>query len=89
MNTDDQSNLKRCKVCGRLLPLSMFTRAKTCTDGLSPQCKDCVSEYNKTKYYSVNGNMAFDKIPWPFDNDKHEMDMQAIAEYKKEKLLKH
>ena len=83
----EDEGLKRCKSCGRMLPLSMFTKAKTCTDGLSPQCKDCVSKYNHTKYYSANGNLAFDRIPWPYNDDRHEMDMEAIAEYKREKQL--
>ena len=70
-----------------MLPLSMFAKAKSCPSGFNPQCKDCISEYNKARYYSTNSNLAFDRIPWPYDDEKHEMDMDAINEYKKEKRL--
>ena len=84
MDTDDQNKLKRCSSCGRMLSLSMFSPAKTCIDGLSPQCKPCVAAAHKQRYYT---NLAIDRIPWPYDDDRHEMDMEAIAEYKREKQL--
>ena len=82
-----EDELKKCKKCGRLLPLYMFPKAKSCSSGLNPQCRDCISKSNKARYCSTNSNFAFDRIPWPFDDDKHEMDMDAIEEYAQEKRL--
>ena len=40
---------KKCKKCGRELPLSEFTKDKTTKDGLKYWCKSCRNELNKTR----------------------------------------
>lgn len=42
--------MKTCLICQASLPLSFFAPSKTGRDGLHPWCRDCVSEYNKSRY---------------------------------------
>ena len=84
----EDEELIKCRTCGRMLPISMFTKKKSYSRGINTQCKDCVSKYNKVRYYSTNINLAFDRIPWPFNADVHKMDEQAIEDYRHEKQLK-
>ena len=38
---------KGCSKCGRLLPATMFNKAKWLSSGLRPDCKDCYSAFKK------------------------------------------
>lgn len=41
---------KRCRKCGRELPVSEFNKNKNNKDGLQDKCRSCFSEYNKARY---------------------------------------
>lgn len=38
---------KTCSHCKRELPTAMFQRKTSAPDGLQPQCRDCIREYNR------------------------------------------
>ena len=42
--------MKTCLICEALLPSDFFAPLKTGRDGLHPWCRECVSEYNKSRY---------------------------------------
>lgn len=46
---------KKCRVCGSILPLSMFHRNKTTKDGLRAECKACFNRYQRRRYQKVGG----------------------------------
>jgi len=35
---------KKCKICGRILPLDSFYKLKRMKDGHMNQCKDCIKK---------------------------------------------
>lgn len=41
---------KRCRDCGRDLPLGEFSPTKAYADGRSAACKDCAAAYCRTRY---------------------------------------
>lgn len=40
---------KRCSRCGRILPLSAFSKKSDSLDGVQSYCTECVHEYNENK----------------------------------------
>jgi len=50
---------KVCTKCGVEKPLSEFYRKKTCRDGLSSSCKECVSELARIVHYETIGRARF------------------------------
>lgn len=44
-------NTKKCRNCGRELPLSEFYKNPKCTDGYNPQCKTCIKEKQHNPIY--------------------------------------
>lgn len=45
---------RRCKKCGRLLPLTAFGKDRRQADGLSIYCKECRKEYSRAYYASLS-----------------------------------
>lgn len=43
---------KKCSECGRMLPVSEFSKRKGNRDGLQARCRGCFSAYNKKRYAS-------------------------------------
>ena len=51
---------KICRKCGRLLPLSMFHKAKENKDGHVSSCKDCMKDYTR-KYNREHSDVIKEK----------------------------
>lgn len=49
-DNNNPNQYKVCNKCGRLLPLTMYSKDRTRPDGLNSRCKDCMSQYKKNKY---------------------------------------
>lgn len=49
-DNNDLNSYKVCHKCGRVLPLTMYSKDRTRPDGLNSRCKDCMSLYKKNKY---------------------------------------
>lgn len=41
----EEVKTKKCPKCGRVLPLSSFSKNKATKDGLNVYCKSCCSDY--------------------------------------------
>lgn len=60
IGTDKNGNevpegMRRCKKCGRVLPLTEFGHNKKCQGGLQYECKDCRNKYGRALYHSHYG----------------------------------
>jgi phage anti-repressor protein len=53
---------KKCSKCGMMKPLSAFSKNKNSKDGLRPDCKDCVSIYNKNYIKNHSRNTAINVV---------------------------
>lgn len=53
MKADFEKGTKICSRCKRELPIEMFNKNRTRSDGLSDQCREC-SKISQTKYYYNN-----------------------------------
>ena len=73
---------KVCYRCGWLLPLSSFPISDTAADGHSKVCRRCATAAQKRDWRGHN--LALDKIPWPYGDDEHEMDIEAIMNHQYE-----
>ena len=47
--------MKRCRICGELLPHAAFYRNTTGADGLRTECKDCKRAIERARYQSDRG----------------------------------
>lgn len=57
----EETTTKVCRKCGQEKPDSEFYKGAN-KDGLSSYCKECTSEYNKTKYAAKKSEKQ-EKIP--------------------------
>lgn len=53
MKADFEKGTKVCSKCKRELPIEMFNKNRTRSDGVSDQCREC-SKISQTKYYYNN-----------------------------------
>ncbi len=51
----DGDAMKRCTKCGRVLPISEFSKTPNSKDGHHWQCKDCMAEYHHEHYKAGGG----------------------------------
>ena len=51
--------MKTCLICESLLPLDFFAPLPKGRNGLHPWCRDCVSEYNKSRYHNKIGSRGY------------------------------
>lgn len=45
--------MKRCCICKQTMSSAMFSKNRTCKDGLRTECKECMKQY-KLKYNAAN-----------------------------------
>ena len=58
---EEEVKTKRCSKCGRILPLSEFSKCKSSKDGRFSYCKDCKKEFAKAYYAKHRGEIkAYD-----------------------------
>lgn len=58
MKADFEKGTKVCSCCKKELPLDMFSKNTTTSDGLRCHCKKCSYEYNKMYYSSDRGKKS-------------------------------
>lgn len=51
--------MKTCLVCQSTLPSDFFSPAKNGRGGLHPWCRDCVREYNRSRYHHGKSPRAY------------------------------
>ncbi|MET9689189.1 endonuclease VII domain-containing protein [Streptomyces sp. NPDC006514] len=59
---------KRCRGCGRDVPLSGFALDRNRGDGLQPRCRECVAEYSSAHYrrrQAERGKVVKEKVDVP------------------------
>ena len=78
---DENETYKICCKCNRLLPFSSFSPNTSHSDGRHSYCKHCVAKMRR-RYAWQGRNMALENIPWPFNEECHEMDIEAIRNHK-------
>lgn len=71
---------KICRKCGRLLPLSMFHKAKENKDGHVSSCKDCMKDYTR-KYNREHSDVIKEKWKKHYENHREE-ELLRIKEYR-------
>jgi len=59
---------KRCTKCGIVKNLSLFDKQKSHTDGLSSHCRECISEYGKTRYINNKEKITKQNKEWATNN---------------------
>ena len=52
---------KKCNICGKVLPISKFSRNKNNKDNLSYYCKDCTKK-QKNLYFYEQGNEHYEQV---------------------------
>ena len=65
--------MKKCSGCGRLLPLSEFSKKKGSSDGLQSRCRKCFSNYNKARYLSNPSKFKADVRRYREENPEREL----------------
>lgn len=81
---------KKCKRCGKTLPLSEFYKNKACKDGLSSWCRECTKQ-NSKKQYNKNKEKIIEIVKQHY-NDNKEKRLEYAKQYildNKEKLAEY
>jgi hypothetical protein len=75
--------VKKCKQCGKELPIEMFYKYKGCKDGTVGRCKECYS-INKKQHYEENKAYLLEK-----DKQKYQRKKDSILKKRKEYRVTH
>lgn len=59
---------KKCRECGRELPLSEFNKNSCNKDGIQDRCRECFSKYNAKRYASNKDKFKADILRYKRDN---------------------
>lgn len=81
--TVDITRTKKCNGCGKILPLSSFSKNKNNKDHLSYYCKSCTRE-QKNLYFYNQGNERYEKV---IINELKKFDNIQIEGFDQEKVL--
>lgn len=76
MKANFETGLKICSTCKRELPLSMYNKNKSASDGLECRCKDC-KKVHTTKYLKSEGRKQSDLRY--YKNHKDEILRKSVA----------
>ena len=52
---------KKCNICGKVLPISKFSKNRNNKDNLSYYCKDCTKK-QKNLYFYEQGNEHYEQV---------------------------
>lgn len=60
-NAAARPGMKRCRDCGRVLPLDAFYVHATAADRLRPECKDCKRAYQSARARTAAGRAVLER----------------------------
>lgn len=74
----ETKNTKKCSKCGRILPISEFSKNKTTKDGLHCWCRGCCSKYSQT--YNKTHSQTYKE----YQKEYRQTNSQYLKEYQRQ-----
>lgn len=74
---------KKCKICGEIKPLELFTKRKTNLDGRDCNCKQCHNNKHRQSYISNPSKYKTNRDRWQSENPKKVWCSSTICGHKK------